>query len=71
LQANLWTEYIPTFQQAEYMILPRLAALCEVQWSQPQNKNYESFLLRMNSMRKFYDLYNYNYAKHIFDGSDK
>src|SRR5574344_893123 len=56
LQANLWTEYIPTFQQAEYMILPRLAALCEVQWSQPQNKNYDSFLLRMNSMRKLYDL---------------
>lgn len=67
LQANLWTEYITTFKQAEYMILPRLAALCEVQWSQPQNKNYDSFLLRMNNMRKFYDLYGYNYAKHIFD----
>lgn len=71
LQANLWTEYIPTFQQAEYMILPRLAALCEVQWCRPENKNYDSFLLRMNNMRKFYDLYGYNYAKCMFDGSDK
>ena len=67
LQANLWTEYIPTFKQAEYMILPRLAALCEVQWSQPQNKNYDNFLLRMNHMRAFYDLYGYNYAKHIWE----
>lgn len=29
-QANLWTEYIPTTQHAEYMVLPRLLALSEV-----------------------------------------
>jgi len=32
-QANLWTEYISTFQHVEYMVLPRMAALCEVQWA--------------------------------------
>ena len=31
VQANLWTEYIATFSHAQYMVLPRWAALCEVQ----------------------------------------
>ena len=30
VQANLWTEYIPTFSHAQYMVLPRWAALCEI-----------------------------------------
>lgn len=29
VQANLWTEYIATFSHAQYMVLPRWAALCE------------------------------------------
>lgn len=33
VQANLWTEYIPTCEHLEYMLLPRLLALSEVQWS--------------------------------------
>lgn len=36
VQANLWTEYIPTMAQAQYMVLPRMAALCETQWSAPE-----------------------------------
>ena len=47
VQANLWTEYIPTFSQAQYMVLPRWAALAEVQWSNPEKKNYENFLSRL------------------------
>ena len=33
VQANLWTEYIPTYSQVEYMELPRMAALSEIQWT--------------------------------------
>jgi hexosaminidase len=33
VQANLWTEYIPTEKKVEYMILPRMLALAEVGWS--------------------------------------
>lgn len=36
VQANLWTEYILTDKHLEYMLLPRLAALSEVQWCQPE-----------------------------------
>lgn len=67
VQANLWTEYIPTYKHVEYMELPRMAALCEVQWCKPENKDYEDFKLRLMPLVAMYDLYKYNYAKHIFD----
>ena len=40
VQANLWTEYIPTYSQVEYMELPRMAALSEIQWTMPKKKEY-------------------------------
>lgn len=46
VQANLWTEYIPTYEHAEYMIYPRLLALAEVAWSQPENKSFPDFRMR-------------------------
>lgn len=66
-QANLWTEYIPTLWQAEYMILPRLDALAETQWTEPSKKDYQNFLPRVYRMTKLYDRLGYNYGKHIFD----
>lgn len=42
-QANVWCEYIPTTQQLEYMIMPRLFALSEVQWCTPANKDFDRF----------------------------
>jgi len=43
VQANLWTEYIPTENKVEYMTLPRMLALAEVGWSALANKNYLDF----------------------------
>ena len=34
VQANLWSEYIPTERILDYLLFPRLFALCELQWSQ-------------------------------------
>lgn len=68
-QANLWTEYIPTFQHAQYMVLPRMAALCEVQWSDSTQKNYPDFLTRIPVMYKMYNLYHYQFAKHLLNQS--
>ena len=67
VQANLWTEYIPTFSQVEYMELPRMAALADIQWTNPEHKDYQDFLQRLVRMVKIYDVYQYNYAKHVFD----
>ena len=67
VQANHWTEYITTFPQLQYMALPRWAALCEIQWSQPEKKDYADFLERLLRLTRLYDALGYNYAKHIFD----
>lgn len=65
VQANLWTEYIATGSHAEYMVLPRMDALCEVQWTMPENKDYTDFLRRLQRMVRLYDRYGYNYARHV------
>ena len=66
-QANLWTEYIPDFAQVQYMVLPRMDALAETQWSLPSKKDYATFLPRVVRMTQLYDRLGYNYGKHIFD----
>lgn len=43
VQCNLWTEFIATDSHLEYMLLPRLLAISEVQWTVPENKSYERF----------------------------
>lgn len=65
VQANVWTEYMPTFKRVEYMLLPRLAALSEVQWSVPGRKCFEGFLKRLLHFRQIYEAYGYNYDKII------
>ena len=67
VQANIWTEYMPTFKQMQYMALPRLAALSEVQWSQPALKDYTSFTNRLTEFTHMYDHLGYNYAKHLYN----
>ncbi|MCX6169374.1 MAG: family 20 glycosylhydrolase [Ignavibacteriales bacterium] len=52
-QANLWTEYIETTDQVEYMLLPRLLALSEVVWSPKKLRNYNDFSKRII---KHYDI---------------
>ena len=66
-QANLWTEYIPTPEQAEYMLLPRMAALAEVAWTQNELKDYDNFLTRLPQLTDMYEREGYNFATHVYD----
>lgn len=65
-QANLWTEYIFTEGLLEYQALPRMSALAEVQWTQPDRKDYEAFKERLTRMTSLFKRYNYQYAKHLW-----
>ena len=42
-QCQLWTDYCNTYSQAEYMLLPRLCALAECFWTQPDRKDWPLF----------------------------
>lgn len=48
-QGNVWTEYIPTVDQLEYMVFPRMTALSEVLWSPSEKKDFTDFKRRLNS----------------------
>lgn len=64
-QANVWTEYMKTFDHVEYMSLPRMAALAEVVWTQPGKKDYPDFLRRLKIQVKILDQMGTNYSKHF------
>ena len=66
VQANLWTEYITNEEIAEYQALPRLSALAEVQWTQPERKDYAAFVQRLTRLTQLFDRYGYVYAKHLW-----
>lgn len=66
VQANLWTEYISNPNLATYMLLPRMAALSEVQWTSPEQKDFKQFKIRATRLSKLYDKYGYIYALHLW-----
>lgn len=67
VQANMWTEYRNTDEGIEYMVLPRIAALSEIQWTMPEKKNYVFFLSRLGNLFSFYTKAGYNTAKHVYE----
>lgn len=46
VQGNLWTEYVPTEAQVEYMLYPRMLALAEIGWNDTAEKDYVGFKKR-------------------------
>jgi hexosaminidase len=48
-QAQMWTEYVPDSDHAEYMLFPRLCALAEVVWTQAERKNLPDFMGRLKT----------------------
>ena len=66
VQANVWTEYIYSTQHVEYQILPRMAALAEVQWLQPDQKDFDAFKERVTRLKGIYDLNQWRVAQHLF-----
>lgn len=52
-QANVWTEYILTPEQVEYMIMPRMSALAEVLWGTAKPENYLDFKTRLQAQENW------------------
>ena len=62
-QGNLWTEYVPSLQHAEYMAFPRLCALAEVNWSPKTYRNYDDFTRRLQVHAQRLDQLEVNYRR--------
>lgn len=65
-QANVWTEYILTQEQVEYMIMPRMSALAEVLWGTAKPENYLDFKTRLQAHENWLKSNNINYRKTSF-----
>ncbi|UCH14716.1 MAG: beta-N-acetylhexosaminidase [Bacteroidales bacterium] len=63
-QANVWTEYMPTPEQVEYMVFPRILALSEVLWTAKDKRDFSDFLSRLREFELYFKEFNINYAKH-------
>ena len=70
VQANLWTEYVPNFQEVQTNLLPRMAAIAEVGWTVGE-RNFDEFAVRMHHLRKLYDKNGILYAPYFFEGTDE
>lgn len=67
VQANLWTEYVVTIPQMDYSLFPRLSAVAEIAWSRRENMDYDSFCMRLEKIKKHYDLLGVTYCQRIYN----
>ena len=65
VQANLWTEYIATPEHLEYMLLPRMCALSEIQWCQAGKKDYYRFNQSLNHSFAMFDAMGLSYCMDV------
>lgn len=66
LQASMWTEFINSPQELQYMIFPRLAALSDRAWSK-HDKDWANFVDRLDKMCLIYEELGINYANSMFN----
>jgi hexosaminidase len=66
-QGNLWSESVPTFRHAEYMLWPRSFALAEVLWSAKPDRNWNDFIRRTEVQLTRLAHADINYATSFFD----
>jgi hexosaminidase len=63
VQGNIWTEYMKTPDDVEYMAYPRAIAIAEIGWSDNPKKDFNDFLTRLDADLKRLDKLNVNYRK--------
>lgn len=69
-QGNVWTEYMKTEEQVEYMVFPRILAMSEVTWSGPVqdlDQEYTQFLSRVERFMPRLKIKNINTANHLYE----
>jgi hexosaminidase len=66
VQANVWTEHIPSMAHVEHMVFPRLDALSEVAWSPAASHDWPGFLARLPAQLARYRAQRINYADSAF-----
>jgi len=66
MQANLWTEHMPTMRHVEHAMFPRLDALAEAAWSPVTVRDWHGFLDRLPAQFARYRAQDIGYADSAF-----
>lgn len=67
VQANVWTERIPSEKRADYMTMPRMTALAEIAWTD-QPEDYGSYLQRLRYQYPRWDKMHIHYRLPDLEG---
>lgn len=67
VQASLWTEFCNKPEDADYLVFPRLAALAEVAWTKPENKNWSTFLKALDNYNEHLAVKGLVYARSMYN----
>lgn len=66
-QGCIWTEWTRDSLKMEWQILPRMAALSEIQWTEPAHKDFDGFLNRLPALLAIYKDRGYDFRQDIYD----
>ena len=66
-QGNVWTEYMNSFSQVQYMAVPRMPALAEALWSPAGKRDYSDFKKRLRRHSTMLDQKRVNYCRHFLN----
>ena len=62
-QGQIWTEYMKTPASVQYMLLPRLFALAEIDWSSKEQRDWDSFRNRLDNNIQRMAIMGLNYSQ--------
>ena len=68
-QGCIWTEWTKDSVKMEWQMMPRIAALSELQWSNPEKKNLDCFLKRLQHQLELYTAHGYHYKQDIYEAN--
>ncbi|MEN8224778.1 MAG: family 20 glycosylhydrolase [Bacteroidota bacterium] len=66
-QGNVWTEYMATPEYVEYMAVPRMVALAEVNWTRESKHSWNRFLRKIEYHFDRLNIMEVNYCDAIFN----
>ncbi|RRB02114.1 beta-N-acetylhexosaminidase [Larkinella rosea] len=67
VQASVWTEYLKTAGEVEYMVWPRAAAGAEVAWTPSEQKDWPDFTQRLPQLFQRLENVGVTYSRSYYD----
>lgn len=61
VEACLWSERVASEEDLLWKLLPRLGAVAELQWANPETRDFEAFLPRLYKMEEIYTARGWNW----------